>query len=294
MILLAVVVTCSRVDGRSSNIALLYPIASLQGEFYFDAPEYVGHLRRGWWTYPEADYMKISGMLTNEVRRDFTFVHPEYLATDKYSIDKGELRLNTENFQEYNVMIIPGGRIIQLASLKKAKEFYDAGGKVIATTLLPTFSTELGKDGEVRAVIDEIFGKGAAKNPTLQTNEKGGMALFIPSPNAELLSKTINEMSPLADVIFPNQPKITSKLGYFSYIHKVRDGKDIYFFGNSSDDAIDTDVYLKGKLKLESWNPHDAKISKLTNVSYEKRGGQVYTKCNLKLAGVHSVFWIGN
>lgn len=281
--------------GRTvANIALLYPISSLQGEFYFDAPEYVGKLKRGWWTYPEADYLKISGMLTNEVRRDFTFVHPEYLATDKYSVDNEKLRLNTENFQEYNVVIIPGGHVISLKTVKKIQQFYNGGGKVIATTLLPSVSSEMGKDSEVQEIMAEIFGKDAAKTPVLQTNTSGGMALFIPKPGLGNLSEILDKMAPRADVIFTAQPKIQSELGYFSYIHKVRDGQDIYFFGNSSDDVIDTEVLLRGKLRLESWNPQDGKIAKLPKVSYEERDGQTYTRCNLKLAEVKSVFWIGN
>ena len=133
-----------------SEIALLYPIASLQGEFYFDAPDYVGRMARGWWTYPEADYMEISGMLTNRIRRDFTFVHPDYLATDKYAITRNTLRLNTEHFQEYSLVILPAGRTVSLEALKKIKRFYDNGGNVIATTLLPSQSAEMGKDVSAR------------------------------------------------------------------------------------------------------------------------------------------------
>jgi hypothetical protein len=109
--------TCFLLQGgrRVSGIALLYPIASLQGGFFFDSPD---NKRAGTWAYPEADYLKISDMLTNEIHCDFTFVHPEYLATDKYSVQKGLLHLNNkENFQDYNTIIIPGGKVISTEAI---------------------------------------------------------------------------------------------------------------------------------------------------------------------------------
>ncbi len=277
---------------RVADIALLYPIDSLQAEFYFDAPEYEGRLRRGWWTYPEADYLEISGLLTNEVRRDFTFVHPENLATDAYIVSPGNLRHETEHFQDYKVIVIPGGDVIPVETLKKIGRFYDAGGKVIATTLLPTRSSTFGRDGEVVAEIERIFGRDAARRPTLQTNPKGGQALFIPAPDAGNLSLALDRMAPHPNVAFTGPPRIHSELGYFSYIHKVRDGKDIYFFSNSSDDPVATGVSLRGRLKLQGWDPHSGAIADLP-VTYEERDGVVYTKAPLGLSAVRSVFWIG-
>jgi hypothetical protein len=285
--------TCFLLQGgrRVSDIALLYPIASLQGGFYFDSPD---NKRAGTWAYPEADYLKISDMLTNEIRRDFTFVHPEYLATDNYSVQKGQLHLNNkENFQDYKTIIIPGGKVISVEALRKIKQFYDAGGKVIATTLLPSLSAEMGKDQEIVKLVDEIFGANASKNPQVQTNNQGGKALFIPNPTTKVLSEVLAGFTPDADVQFEENPATTSKLGVFSYLHKIHDGKDIYFFANSSDNEIDTEVLLRGKQNLENWNPHTGAVSRLQKVSYVRKNGQTYTRCKLNLKGVQSTFWIG-
>lgn len=284
--------TCYLLQGgrRVSDIALLYPIASLQGGFYFDSPD---NKRAGTWAYPEADYLKISDMLTNEIRRDFTFVHPEYLATDKYSVQKGQLHLNNnENFQDYKIIIIPGGKVISVEALRKIKQFYDAGGKVIATTLLPSLSAELGRDREIVKLVAELFGANAVKNPQVQTNNQGGKALFIPNPTTKVLSEVLAGFAPDADVRFAENPAITSKLGVFSYLHKIHDGKDIYFFANSGDNEINTEVLLRGKLNLENWNPHTGKVSRLEKVSYIRENGQTFTRCKLNLKGVQSTFWI--
>jgi hypothetical protein len=40
-------------------------------------------------SHPETDYLELSGMLSNEIRRDFTFIHPEYFLGEKYEIEEG-------------------------------------------------------------------------------------------------------------------------------------------------------------------------------------------------------------
>jgi hypothetical protein len=284
--------TCYTLQGgrRVADIAIVYPIASLQAGFYFDAPE---NKLEGEWAYPEADYLKISDMLTKEIRRDFTFVHPEYLVSEKYSIQNDLLHLNNvENFQDYKLMILPGGNVISLKALQRIKQFFDAGGKVLATSLLPSKSAEGGNDQEIVKIVNELFGSNAATQAQLQTNNKGGKAIFLANPTAEMLSKTISELVPAADVIFPDNPTITSKLGYFSYLHKIHDNKDIYFFANSSDNSVNTEVLLRGKLNPENWNPNTGTVSKLEKVSYVKKNGQIYTRCKLNLPAVKSTFWI--
>jgi putative intracellular protease/amidase len=284
--------TCYLLQGgrRVSEVAVLYPIASLQGGFHFDAPD---NKVAGSWAYPEADYLRISDMLTNEVRRDFTFVHPEYLATDKYSVQGNALHLNnTQNVQDYKTVIIPGGKVMSVETLRKIKQFYDAGGKVIATTLLPSVSAEKGRNQDIVQLVAEMFGAEASTNPRVQTNLQGGRALFVRNPDSKVLAGILEDWNPDADVVFTEAPTITSKLGLFSYLHKKMDGKDIYFFANSSDDEISTEVWLRGKMNLEDWNPHTGEVSRLANVSHVKRHGLTYTRCRLHLKGVQSTFWV--
>lgn len=76
---------------RVSEIGVIYPLESLAGWFRFDNPE---NVRQGSYVSPETDYQTISGWLTNEIRRDFTFVHPELMLDEKYTIEEGLLKLN--------------------------------------------------------------------------------------------------------------------------------------------------------------------------------------------------------
>jgi hypothetical protein len=278
---------------KISEIGIVYPISSLQAGYYFDAPDNKGPA--GDWAYPDADYLKLSDILTNEIRRDFTFLHPEYLATDKYKISAGNLHLdNAVDFQDYKIVIIPGGEVIALNTLQKIKSFYDKGGKVIGTTLLPSKSTKKGEDEQIEKLVATMFGKESASDAKTQSNTMGGKAIFVKNPTKETLENAIEKLSVKADIVFENVQPIKSELGLLSYLHKVKDGKDIYFFANSSDDTINTTVLLRGKHNLQSWNPNDGKTSSLKKMAYVIKDKEIYTKYSLQLPAVKSVFWVTN
>ena len=73
------------------------------------------------------------------------------------------------------------------------------------------------------------------------------------------------------------------------YIHKVVDGKNIYFFANLQKQPFDGRVRLRGCLKnIESWNPHTGKIEKRSH-SYVKEGVDEVTEITIKLAPIENV-----
>jgi hypothetical protein len=163
-----------------ADIGILYPIASLQGSYHFgpDDPGMGGIIPA------EADYLDIGEMLSLDIRRDFTFIHPEVL-DEKCRITGNKMQLmNKVNREEFKVFIIPGSRTIQLNNLQKIKDFYDNGGVVIATSALPDHSAEIGKDEEVRQIIRSMFGKEAYSPKDLTTITASGnwnTGGFIPS-----------------------------------------------------------------------------------------------------------------
>jgi hypothetical protein len=80
--------------------------------------------------------------------------------------------------------------------------------------------------------------------------------------------------------------------GVFNYIHKQRDGKDIYFFSNSTDDNLTTPVELEGCLTLEAWNPYTGKVAAVPAETVS-RDGKDYTRFELTLPAVKSTFIVG-
>jgi hypothetical protein len=73
---------CCRGGRRVADIGLIYPFESLAGYFYFEAPK----PRFGEFASPETDYLVVSDWLTNDIRRDFTFIHPEFFFGEKYEL----------------------------------------------------------------------------------------------------------------------------------------------------------------------------------------------------------------
>lgn len=401
-----------------ADIAILYPIASLQGRYHF------GDGDPGWGGVipAEADYLDIGEMLSLEIRRDFTYIHPEIL-DEKCRVLKGKLKLmNTLNPEEFNVFILPGSQTISVANLEKIQKFYEKGGTLIATSLLPSHADEFGKDEVVRNIITSIFGEGAADTPGMirvtasstwntggfipsyavdsraatgwkpaqatlkgewieigfggerkvsgiritgpdeqscsfrvqypgvqdfvdagrwegaarikkvtfpaitarsirillesgepdkivlseieilddknqnilaglktslqKTNGKGGKAFFLPAPNPALLQSILSSSGNPCDVRFETHPAVTG--GNLTYIHKKLNGRDIWFFANSSDTPVDVPVILKGSFRLQLWNPHTGATAPCTALP-EKQQGIANTRVQLKLGAVESV-----
>jgi hypothetical protein len=289
---------------RVSEIAIFYPIADLQAFFRFDAPEYTEDARWGTFVHHDTDYLAVGEMLLEHVHRDFTFLHPDFLLSGKIKIEDKSLVLdNATNSQKYKVLILPGQRVISLKALQKIKDFYDAGGIVIATSLLPSKASELTgsvaqtteNDLQVQAIIKEMFGIDSSKPmpdgvSAIKKNKRNGKSVFIRKPDGEVLIKTFSALKLSADVVFCGNPTPSSGGGMLSYIHKKKDGRDIYYFANSSNDAIDTYVEVRGKIKPENWNPANGEISKITSYTYLKRNGEVYTRFPLELKAVTSMF----
>ncbi|WP_282035772.1 glycosyl hydrolase [Saccharicrinis aurantiacus] len=281
---------------RVSEIGVMYPFEGLAGWFCFDNPD---NIRQGFYVSPETDYQTISGWLTNDIRRDFTFVHPEFFIEDKYSVANGKVKLNnSDNFQEYSVMMLTGSNVISLKTLQKLKTFYDDGGAIVATTQLPYKAIELGKDAEVIALVRAIFGVDPTKQEKYaeqsNSNSQGGRSIFIRRADMEKIGRILKEYQPYPDVIFADNPELKTDLGKLNYIHKIKEGKHIYLFTNSSDETISTTVLLRGKLQSEKWNPHNGQIIEETRREEVIINTKVYTKVEIKLPPVKSIFVVGN
>jgi hypothetical protein len=132
----------------------------------------------------------------------------------------------------------------------------------------------------------DLFDRGAS---ACHRNAKGGKAWFLPSPGVAALKAVLTEALPDGDVVIEQEPTVNG--GNFSYIHKVKDGKSMYFFANSSDAEVDTWVALRGKVAPAIWNPHDGKIGPAEVEHAIGKEGTV-TRVHVKLAPVRSLFLV--
>ncbi len=274
-----------------ADIGVFYPIATLQGGYRFES----GAPNTGGAPLPEVDFMNVGEVLSLQVRRDFTYLHPDTL-DERCEVKGRTLCLgNRVNHEEYRLLLMPGMKVIGWANLQKIKAFHDAGGSVIATTQLPYQSAERDKDAEVRETIRKMFGIDPVSLQPLKADasrggEKRGRARFIGRCDPSSLRAVVDEAIAVPDVAFTDSVEVRG--GNLTYIHKVKQGQDIYFFANSSETAVHPKIRLRGKLRLERWDPHTGEITGPACVS-ERCGEQDVTVFSLDLPGHRSVFIVG-
>lgn len=287
-------------DGkRVVDIAMLWPIQAVQAESYMyrDMENYQsGNAPIATWLPDSVNNYRLSNVLTDQLKRDFTYIHPEDFVDGKVFASGNELILNNKvNRQKYQVLIMPGGAVLSAETLEAIKAWYDNGGKVIATGSLPRWSAEFGRDSDITDAITEIFGK-YPDQETFVENDNGGIFAFLPLADANTLSEALSRMDVTADVAFDPYPIPATDIGCINYTHKQKDGYDIYYFINTTEAPLSTVVTLRGKIRRpELWDPHTGLITKIQDSEYEiKRDGEdYYTSINLCLDPSRSTFIVG-
>lgn len=302
-----------------ADVGVVYPIAAMQSAFRFAVPPRVSsrnadanfyYALEGGIIPPEIDYMTLGEMLFRGYKVDYTYLHPDIIS-DKSLVQDGKLILdNKENREEFRVLILPGGDTINLAVAKKIQEFYNAGGAVIATSMLPTKAAEMGKDKEVQQIMDAVFGLPQREPITADIrsntdefkiwwshpNQAGGQAYFIPRLDTTMMTDALAQCDPVRDVdiqlpvTWPVK-MLTDYDGAVTYIHKLKDGKDIYFFANSTDAAVTSKVVLRGEKKLAIWDPHTGEKHSVTGTVGATKN-QPTTTIDLSLDALKSVFYV--
>lgn len=263
-----------------ADIAVLYPIATLQGSHHLDGP--LGHYQGGV-RVPEADYVEVSELLSVNLGRDFTFIHPEVLE-EKCDLKGGRLVLpNKVHPGRFSVLILPGHKTISWGSLKKIQAFHDRGGCVIATGQLPSKSAEFGHDADVVRTVAALFGSDDPNTPT-RRNRRGGSAVHLRALNAEALREALDSARPDYDVAF--EPGKAMR-----YIHKVRNGQQIFYIANLDKNLTETLVTLRGRHTLEAWDPHTGAIQPVASTRTSKSGTDL-TQVQLSLPYLKSVFLV--
>ncbi|MBQ7982371.1 MAG: hypothetical protein IJ302_02290, partial [Clostridia bacterium] len=113
------------------DIAMLYPIESLHSKvFFYEQKE------RSFEFPPVlqfADYISNINSVMNYCGRDLTVVHPEVL-TARGRTEDGILYLdNAINPEKFRILILPAMTMTSIKILRLVRDFYDCGGKVLAT-----------------------------------------------------------------------------------------------------------------------------------------------------------------
>jgi len=277
-----------------ADIAVIYPIHTLQGDHYFydqTGPANVdGPVDTANTFYKNAvkeiDYIDVANWLTNSAGKDFTFLHPEVL-DEKCSFRDGLLHLENQiNSEDYSVIIVPSCRTISIANLKKIFDFYILGGTVIFTTQLPSKSLEPARDSEVIKLIHSLFPLGDSDDGSIKSSRKNGKVCFISHPDGRKLRDVLQKCVDNFDVDYPSSPNL-------QYIHKIIGGRNVFYFANIGGSAVETNVSLRGNMKLEEWDPHTGESRSATAEVVNKDTPDLFfTRVNLDLNPYRSCFLV--
>lgn len=210
---------------------------------------------------------------------------------------------NRVNRQRYDVLILPGGKVFSAEALGRVREFYERGGRVIATSCLPERSAEFGMDDALRSEVEALFGSPSERRAgTIRRNGAGGAAVFVPEPDARSLERAFAALEADPDVVIADTARHAGSGTSFGYLTKMvaseqeasasdptggngasfllypqaERRRDIYFFTNSSNDSISTPVSLRGRLKLQRWDPFTGETTGLASRRERRSGGTLY------------------
>lgn len=247
-----------------ADIAMIYPIESLQGEHYLDGEK---GFYEGGVIIPDTDYPQLSSALTDSLGKDFTYLHPEVLR-EKCTVKTGLLHLdNKVNKEQFRVVIVPGMKTISWDNLQKLADFQQAGGSVLFTTQLPVNSAETGKNEQVRRLVKEMLAKGAS---------------FIPTPSAAKLQEFLSGIDYVYDISFSDGNEL-------NYIHKVCGNQSVYYLANLREQPCETEVVLRGHIVPHLLDPHSGKEQE-ARYTYRKQNGVETTVLSLGLEANKSIF----
>lgn len=334
-----------------ADFAFLYPIDNLKAFYHFPYGFVTTDYPHGLLIPRETDYLAVGSDFTSRIWRDFTFLHPQVI-DEKCAVEKKEdgsavLRLNNvANWEEFDAFVLPGADVVSLANLEKVYEFYKAGGKVLATTRLPSMAAEgPEKNARVCEIVREIFGvdpltqeprdailtgqedivlpesfakcreinkPGEYQQPLAENRVLyeepiyRDRAVFVPRPTAEALRAAADYLVPVPDVkiqaVEGTQIPTLNVVprwdypedGMVQYIHKVKNGVDVYYFANSSNSDAKFTATLRGSFKwIDLWNPRTGETTRVDQTDVVSASEDGTTTVTLDLPSIESVFVVG-
>lgn len=156
---------------------------------------------------------------------------------------------------QYKTVIVPSMKTMRKSTFILLKEFADAGGIILSTGTLPTMI-----DGEVNKEIESLNSK------------------MIPVANdpAEL-KKKLNSISPQELQIKASDDRQSELI--WVHTRNLSNGQICFLSNISEEEAIEAEIKIKAKGRLESWNTENGKIQ----IIPQAREG-IYLRTNLKFA----------
>lgn len=233
-----------------AKVLVLYPLTSIWTNYVPQERNAVGNVI-------ESDFNYLTDTLLR-LHYDFDFIDEKRLS--QTVIEKGKIKIAGE---EYSLLILPPVTHIRKSTYEVLDGFLKSGGSVIADTILPAEFVDSPADGAAKQVgrlfaadpakLLADFGRhGSSGKGTAYKNSRGkaftikGAGLYS-CDSREGLDKIISKCI---------SPDVTISEEDVFYLHRRKDGYDIYFLVNTGKTAKSkVDVSFETVAQPELWNP---------------------------------------
>lgn len=229
--------------GQVNTLAVIYPIESLRYLYRFS---WDGDPVSGGPTWENNNYMKLGQYLSQNVCRDFTFLHPDVL-NEGCRVENGVISMESHlHDQRYHTVILPGMKIMSLHTATRLLHFVRGGGTLISIGELPTMATRTSENGALRNVLRELFGEACITDTVMRRQCGKGSCHVLPFEKRDFLRDILRDVT--ADT------KILNPTHGLQYIHKRNGVGDVWYFAAIRQD-VDTRVVLDGEYLLTMTDP---------------------------------------
>ncbi|MHB8994746.1 MAG: glycosyl hydrolase [Armatimonadota bacterium] len=169
-----------------SGTAILTPIKTMYADMFKDGEPVLEPACQKW---------------LNDLSETMLALHHDYDYVDDTQLHGATIeggRLAFANSEEkYDLVILPGARVMSSAAVTKLRDLFEAGGKIVALGELPTAADERGKDEGIIEIIQAVFGKADRHGNRHNVNEAGGIAIAgAPKNLAEWLQEQLPSLLP--------------------------------------------------------------------------------------------------
>jgi hypothetical protein len=192
-------------------------------------------------------------------------------------IKRGSLGLRNESYQ---VLIVPPVEVIPTATLRKARDFFQKGGVVVAHGFLPTQSATPGHGkSEIAALCAEIWGDAQPGLKACQRSTAGGRSFLLPlEPTPEQLHQVLADEAEIRPVVEVLEGRTDH---WLHALHRVRSGRDVFLVANQNHlgDARTFRLRMKAAGFPEVWDPMR---NEMASVPFQRSGAHVELTLNLE------------
>ncbi len=243
-----------------AKIAILYPMNSMWANYIPQTRGKIGNAIDG-------DFAILTDRLLR-LHMDFDYIDEDVLC-DECTIVGNTIQIQGE---KYELLLLPPMTHIKAKTMNQIEAFLAAGGKVMGDALLPYKSIE--GEADVEGRIEKIFGFNPREvrdnfltsedaTQKIHVRESGkGKAVFVSglgfaeNKKEESLMETLNQA--VRECI---TPEIEIDNEEVFYLHRVKDGKNLFFLINPVNEPTDIEIVWEGEHVPEKWNLENGEIT---------------------------------